>query len=488
MNFWSERIVERARLRPHDRFISDPRHSVTSKQYEDETSRLLSVLHKLGLGPSNRVIITLPRGTALAVLSGAMLRGEIAALTLGRYEVASSMDSVCKTLGPHAIIQLAVDAQPTNGFFTSDQVTDEEIRLGSEKVAIRIVQHLGTRRSSPPELAWLLQTSGSTRAPRLVMMDRQNLVERARGEVRDFGLSPQDHLLGFLTFAHDLGLNQFLSALASGSELFIQNQPFIASLAQSLSENIATGITGTPLMWKQLFQQVRDSRPVFTSLRFITVSGGSLPETSFNDLRSLFPNAEILRTYGQTETFRSLLHRGTATHSLGRPLQNVQLKLKADGELIHSGAGQMLGYFGNESATQEKLRADGIHTGDIFRVDENGEYHYIGRKDDMVKRFEYRLHLGEIEETVRLHSDIENVIVLARSAPPGDIRETLLRAYVSLSKSSKITEDDVIKHCKTLLAPNKIPDSVMFVQDFPMTESRKIDRQTLLREWINEDV
>lgn len=486
-NFWESRIRERAKVRPLDRFFSDPRGSVNSRQYDEETSRLLAVFSRCGIGVRDRIVVTLPRGTALALVGGAALRGTIAFLNLARYEVLTAMASVCETLEPRAVISLASDPVTRNSGFVADSVHEDEIRIGSEKLSIRIEIHSGPRKKGPEDLAWLLQTSGSTRSPRLVMISDENLVTRAQGEVRDFSLSQKDILLNFLTFAHDLGLNQFFSTLASGAELQIQNQPFIASLAQSLSENTSTGITGTPLMWKQLFYHLNESgqHPRYESLRFATVSGGSLDESSLQELSALFPRAEIFRTYGQTETFRSLFHRGLKTHSLGKPLSDVQLHLESDGELIHRGAGQMLGYFGNEHATQEKLQSDGIHTGDIFKVDSSGEYHYIGRKDDLVKRFEYRLHLGEIEEVLKLLPTVSNAVLISRPAKAGDLRGTLLRAFVQ--SKAPLSEDEVLRHCKAHLAPNKIPDSIHFVEGFPATESRKIDRLKLLGDWLKED-
>lgn len=486
-NFWDDRIRAHASARPHDSFISDPRGSATSLQYEEETSRLLATLTRLGIGSADRLLTTLPRGTALALISGAALRGSIPALTMGRYEVSTGLESVSRSLEPRAIVYLATDSTPTSPFFNAARIYDEDVRVGNDLVPIKIAIHEGDRKPGPGSLSWLLQTSGSTREPRLVMISDENLVTRAQGEVRDFKLTEKDELLNFLTFAHDLGFNQFLSALASGAKLRIQNQPFIASLAQSLSQNTTTGITGTPLMWKQLFQHVDglDSKTRFTSPRFVTVSGGSLDQASISRLQKIFPLAEVLRTYGQTETFRSLLHRGIQTHSLGRPIQDVHLSLTDKGELLHRGAGQMMGYFANTTATTEKVGPDGIRTGDLFRIDSGGEYHYLGRMDDMVKRFEYRLHLGEIEDTIRLLSDVKDVVLIARPASPGDIRETLLRAYVVAAKAS--SETAVLTHCKAHLAPNKIPDSVRFVDALPVTESRKVDRQKLLREWMDED-
>lgn len=192
-------------------------------------------------------------------------------------------------------------------------------------------------------------------------------------------------------------------------------------------------ISGTPLLWTQII--ARDPKP-FRGFGYLTVSGGSLPSRQLTELAAVFPGAEIIRTYGQTETFRTLLCRDPGVDTLGFPIEGVSAKILRDdgsecesdepGELVHSGAGEMLGYFGEASVSRE-----GIRTGDIFARGTTG-FRYLGRRDDMIKRFDSRVHLKEIELAVSDCAGVIDAAVIARAAPEEDVRQTLIRAYVQL--------------------------------------------------------
>lgn len=477
MNFWNDVFRERGSLRADETFISDPSSLLGFKKYDLETTRLLECLRENGLSPGDRVLVTVPRGVSLAAVCGTLLRGSMPGMTIAPVDVAASLEKVQKILKPRALIGLATDPR-----FSQNSKTGGipfQFAVDGTKSELRIVFENEHGPRSPADLGWILQTSGSTSQPKLVMISKADLLARASGEVRDFEITSHDHILNFLSFSHDLGLNQLLVALVSGARLGIQNQPFISSLAASLETGI-TGITGTPLVWTQLLHFLgKQNRRSFHALRYFTISGGSLPAETRVELKKIFPNATMIRTYGQTETFRSLIKIDGTSDDLGRPLCDVNLSLKADGELVHSGVGTMMGYYGGPTTTS-------IETGDLFEIDPSENFRYLGRKDDMIKRFEHRLHLSEVESAIASFPSIRECIALSRPAPENDLRMNLVRVFVR-ADANGADEATLMTHCKKILPSYKVPDAIRVLSLLPVTSSQKIDRRKLLEEWIKDD-
>lgn len=503
MNIWSERIRHWSKSTPDAIAVADERWAITFRELESITTQLVARLKSAGVQPSDRVILALPRSTSLAVIAHALLRAEFCGLVIDRGYIASTIGSVSFSLQPKAVISLKADHSLVMSKLGPMAKKVEEIGFqlhhlnkADEFIAL-IDRSKASEVESPPDLRWLLQTSGTTKDPRLVMIGEENLSVRAIGEVRDFKLTGADRVLNHLSFSHDLGLNQLLSTLIAGAGLRIQTGPLILSLAKALKEFKPSGITGTPMMWTQLLAATKEQ---FPSLRYLTVSGGSLATAALEELQLAFPNASIFRTYGQSETFRTLLNAVNSDPSLGFPIpgvnaflvncENSESQIDEPGELVHAGDGAMLGYWQDVNSTRQKLTSTGIRTGDLFRQDAKGAFHYIGRNDDMLKRFEHRFNICEIESAIfdeqGIAKVIEEVAVVAKPAPPKDPRQVLLAAFVRLADGATLTPDDLLRDLQQKLPSFKVPDRVIVLTEFPRTVSFKIDRSALQKTWLAE--
>lgn len=208
-----------------------------------------------------------------------------------------------------------------------------------------------------------------------------------------------------------------------------------------------------------------------------------MPRRFLLKLAQLFPGAEIIRTYGQTETFRTLICRDIENESQGLPIKGVSATIDDDGQLVHASAGQMMGYFGDVTSAPG---AQGVRTGDLF-VRKTDGFHYLGRNDDMIKRFEARFHLRELELVIAEINGVADAAVVAKPAAPADTRQTLLKAFVQLRDDVTVDSVEIIEFCKSNLASYKIPDEIAFVKSFPRTASEKIDRKALLDLWYEDD-
>lgn len=500
MTKWRVALEEWVSNSPERRAIMDDHFDLTWKDVEE----ILKDLSTIPLDWSEPLIIAGQRSSHSVLAIWWTLISEGVGLVVERQQLATMLPRVVGAVSAHNLMVHEADLKGFEDLFQAigydlgqmtvlDAFQPDPI-LG--KPVILPFKKLEQVQRCPSECGWMLMTSGSTMAPKLVMIDRQDLIARSAGEVRDFELKKEDIILNVLPTSHDVGFNQVLSWILSGAQLVIQGYSSAEKFKSKLSTNGITGVSGTPMMWAAFLKKTTANEQ-FPKLRYFTVSGGVLSLSEIKRLCYAFPNATLIRTYGQTETFRSLMAKDgpgsepKETH--GYPLPDVRLKIYdefraetadgCEGELAHEGVGAMLGYFPNPLKWRE------IRTGDYFRRTEAGDYRFVGRRDDLIKRWEVRMHLSELEEALRAYPDTLQACALSR--PANDARQNELAAFVVMKEDAymnrSLSEAAVMEYCKQVLPPSKVPDKIFLERSFPETASRKLDRQALRKKWESPD-
>lgn len=499
MNIWRQRI-EDWRATRLDLAVRSHDDQITWNQIAKISEELKAKTQGIGVEPVPIVILAVPRSPMACALAAGLLASDVCGMAVERNTVIVMLPGVLACTSADAILIKATDLEMfkavTEGYRPQSLLTAPDYLLLTK-------ERLGANRNNnvPRSAKWLIQTSGTTRAPKIVMISGEDLINRAEGEIREFENLADDEILNALPLSHDVGFNQILSWLMVGFTLNVFNKLSSSELFRVLDQDSITGVSGTPLLWIGLLREIPNSAvPAIKNqtLKYLTVSGGSLDVDIINRLRSHFQRVTVIKTYGQTETFRSLIsktHAGEAlTASLGFPLPGVKLELLDDagapvsgaghGQLVHSGHGTMLGYMKASQDLEEPKLAGKVETGDYFDRTADGHYFYRGRRDDLIKRWEHRLFLSETEEAIREFPNIEQATVLHR--PVKDARQNEMAAFVILKKGeTQDVRNAVLRHCKTWLAPHKVPDEIFVLPTMPQTESLKVDRKQLLSYWEN---
>lgn len=356
------------------------------------------------------------------------------------------------------------------------------------------------------EFSWLLNTSGSTGESKAVMISSQNLFDRTIGEIQLFQIKNQSHILNILPFCHDLGLNQLLTTLYTGSLIEIFNKKLPAEFARRMQINNMDGLTGMPEVWNNFLEIAKSKNLQMDYSGYLTISGGSMSVEKLNQLRNVFNKAKIYKTYGQTETFRTLAQTDQAEivdDNAGGFISGVSGALVTDegkiceigqvGELIHFGAGTMSGYWMNPVQTESKLAMplipsrseNGIRTGDYFKQLANQRLKYIGRNDDQVKINGSRFQLAEIENCILQIPTVDQVCVIKHTDSSAVHLHENIIGFIILKKESQVTDKQIKEHCILNLEKYKIPREIIVCDFFPHTTTFKIDRQALLEKYIN---
>jgi acyl-CoA synthetase (AMP-forming)/AMP-acid ligase II len=281
------------------------------------------------------------------------------------------------------------------------------------------------RRLLDTDLAAILYTSGSTGAPKGVMLTHANLLVGARSVARYTEQTPDDRLLSLLPFSFDYGLNQLLTSCLLAARIVVMPVSIPSAIVGTIVKEGVTGFAAVPPAWMQVVKYLDEVKTPLPTLRYVTNSGGKIPVPTLEAMPRVFPGVRIYLMYGLTEAFRSTFldpaKFDAKKGSMGQAVPNVETFVVVHGrglaepgetgELVHRGSFISRGYWGRPEATAGKIRpapelADIlgdeklVWSGDLVRMDEDGDLWFVGRADGMIKSMGFRLSPNEVEEIV----------------------------------------------------------------------------------------
>ncbi|MFI6367721.1 class I adenylate-forming enzyme family protein [Nocardia sp. NPDC050630] len=344
----------------------------------------------------------------------------------------------------------------------------------------------------PADLCAIAYTSGTTGHPKGAMQSHRAILLNCALTATMHGRTRDDIVVTALPAAHVYGNVAINSTFLAGGTVVLMERFDAAAALKLIAAERATMFEGVPAMYSMILADDALAGADLTSLRMTTVGGQTFSVDTLRkwQRRSGVPMIEL---WGMTE----LAGLGT-THtpyapavpgSIGVALPGVDIRIVAldgsdretavgeAGELLVRGPLVMLGYFGNDAATAEVVRADGwMRTGDVAYVDDTGHYFVVDRIKDMIVTAGYNVYPAEIERVIASHPDVAMVAVGRR---PDDVRGEIAVAYVVPNSGARPSESDILDHCRDGLAAYKRPRAVVFVDQLPTTASGKIMRRKL---------
>jgi long-chain acyl-CoA synthetase len=342
----------------------------------------------------------------------------------------------------------------------------------------------------PKELSTICYTSGTTGFPKGAMLDHRSVVlnaamtaamnVRTERDIQFTGL-PLPHVYG--TVVMNLS---FLLGLT-----FVMLEKFDARRAlESIERHKVSIIDGVPTMYLYMLAHPDFEKFDLSSLRVAVVGGQSMPAAKSLEWQKR-SGAPILELWGMTELAGpGIMQHSYCENRLGSvgimmPFMQGRIADPLDasktlpdgevGELMVKGPLNMLGYYGNETATKETIEPDGwLHSGDLCKMDAEGYFYIVDRKKDMILTAGYNIYPAEIERVIAGHPSVAMVGVGAKpDATKGEI------AYIVLKQGASADATGVLDHCRQHLAAYKMPREVQFVPALPTTSSGKIMRRQL---------
>jgi acyl-CoA synthetase (AMP-forming)/AMP-acid ligase II len=339
-------------------------------------------------------------------------------------------------------------------------------------------------------LALLIHTSGSTGLPKGVMLSHANITAACEAITTYLGNSASDIVLSVLPLSFGYGITQMVTmAMAGGTLVLERSFAFPRKILERLQEEKATGFPLVPAM-AALLTGMKDLQPgLLPDLRYITSAAAAMPPTLSQGLQQLFPAARLFLMYGQTECLRATYlapeEASLRPLSVGKAIPGTRAFVADEegraiaagkiGELVVEGPHVMSGYWGDSLASVRSLSPAGagrrLHTGDLFRMDEDGFLYFVSRRDDIIKTRGEKVSPQEVERALYALAGIREAAVGGVDDP---IFGQTIRAYVALEEGSALTERDIIRHCAGMLEDYMVPRSVEFRDRLPRTTTGKI--------------
>ncbi|USQ87996.1 amino acid adenylation domain-containing protein [Streptomyces phaeoluteigriseus] len=358
----------------------------------------------------------------------------------------------------------------------------------------------------PHNLAYVIYTSGSTGRPKGVMIEHRSYAHHCRVIADAYGIAPGERvaLLSALTF--DVAMDQIAATLVAGATVVVADPVFWTpdELPARLAEHGVTVLEITPSYYRAVLESPH--LPLLDSLKLMNVGSDVVTGLDARRWTETGLPARFLCNYGPTEaTVTCLLHpvpetpaEGDAAGALplGRPVPGTRAYiLDADlrpvpvgvpGELYLGGVRLARGYHRRPDLTAERFVPDPFatepgrrlyRTGDLTRHRPDGTIEFLGRIDHQVKVRGLRIELGEIEAALARHPALQEAVVTAPRTAPGERR---LAAYLVARPDSPMPGVAELRgHLGALLPEYMIPSVWVPLDAFPLTASKKIDRNAL---------
>lgn len=355
------------------------------------------------------------------------------------------------------------------------------------------------------DLAAILYTSGSTGRPKGVMLSHRQLMAGASIVSTYLGITGRDRILAVLPFSFDAGLNQLTTSFQQGATLVLTTFVFAREIVQMLAKEQITGLAGVPTLWSLLAQPSATlHKTKLPHLRYITNTGGAMPQPVLKTLRQVLPTTDIVLMYGLTEAFRStylppdqLDRRPT---SMGKAIPDTEILVVNEhghpckpgevGELVHRGPTVSMGYWGQPELTAKVLRPHPYlpkelgdqervcYSGDLVTMDEEGFLYFVGRRDTMIKSSGFRISPTEVEEALFSSGKLVGAAVIGI---PDEVLGQAIKAFVVLKSGDPVTSQDLLAHCGEKLPRYMVPKTIEVVEELPKTSSGKVDYPALRR-------
>ncbi|MFZ2175487.1 MAG: acyl-CoA synthetase [Rhodococcus sp. (in: high G+C Gram-positive bacteria)] len=334
--------------------------------------------------------------------------------------------------------------------------------------------------------ALIVYTSGTTGAPKGVVLSRRAVAASLDGLAEAWQWTPDDVLVHGLPLFHVHGLVLgVLGALRVGS-------PLVHTVRPTPEAYAAAGGSlyfGVPTVWSRVCAD-REAARALAGARLLVSGSAPLPAPVFEDLVALTGAAPIER-YGMSETIITVSTRYDGERRpgwVGLPLDGVRTRLRAEsgalaphdgeslGQLEIAGPTLFVGYLNNPVKTAESLTDDGwFKTGDIAVIGSDGFHRIVGRESvDMIKSGGYRIGAGEVEQALLAHPGVREAAVVGE--PDVDLGQRIVAYVVGDAQDGK----SIIDFVATSLSVHKRPREIRVVDALPRNAMGKVQKKALL--------
>ncbi|NGO74474.1 amino acid adenylation domain-containing protein [Streptomyces sp. YC504] len=460
--------------------------SLTYAELDARAEALAADLAGRGVGPETVVSVVLPRGVNVVVALLGVLKAGGAYLPVDPAYAAARLPYVLPTARPHLILADAGTSRLVPETDIPVRLLDEvDLHATAEGAALR-------PKAGPDNLAYVIYTSGSTGVPKGVGVTQATVVNAVDTMVEQAGAQDGLRILVAASFGFDVATFETFAALTTGGTAEIVRD--VLELAERDNWDVDV-ICSVPSAFAELVDQLAD-RIDPTALN---ISGEVLTPVLAERVRSRWPKARVINSYGPSETFYATAHLLDPQQAygngvpIGAPFPGVRayilgpglglLPPDTPGELYLAGAGR--GYHRQSRLTADHFVPDPYgppgsrmyRTGDLARLTRDGELLHLGRIDTQVKIRGYRVEPAEVEAALTTHPQIAQVAVVTQH--PGD-KAPFLAAYLVPAEGATVPDAaEIQEHLADRLPEYMVPAAYVPLERLPLSPNGKLDLKAL---------
>ncbi|MFM9887628.1 MAG: class I adenylate-forming enzyme family protein [Burkholderiales bacterium] len=511
------RLAHHAAMRPDAAALRDARARLTWSELRIWVDTLAHTLDALGLRHGDRVCVWLPnRVEATVVLLACSRNGYVCNPSLHQNYTVAEVLTLMERLSAVALFAqpgYGSDAKEANIFGHARKVASLKhlFSLAPPASAHGIAE--GARPfpspdanlqpalpvvDDPDKIVYLAFTSGTTGRPKGVMHSDNTLLANGRSMVRDWHHDASTILLSLSPLSHHIATVGIEQMLAAGFEMVVNDPPEGMRPIDWIIASGATYVMGVPTHAIDILAEMR-SRGLKQLGRVKTfyMAGSTIPPAtarSFLDLGIKPQNIYGMTENGSHQYTMPTDDENTITATCGKACHGYEVKLwNAENHDIEVALGEIgeiggrggvltLGYFDNQAATEQSFNRHGwFMSGDLGRLDANGNLEIVGRKKDVIIRGGHNIYPSQIEDHAKKHPDIR----VAAAIPVADDRlgERVCLAIIT-ANGAALSGEAVLAHLAASgLSKYDMPELYIQMDAFPLTASGKVLKRELV-EWL----
>ncbi|TCI85724.1 non-ribosomal peptide synthetase [Tenacibaculum sp. M341] len=355
--------------------------------------------------------------------------------------------------------------------------------------------------NSPEDLCYVLYTSGTTGKPKGVMLEHKNVVRLLINSELQFEFSENDVWAMFHNHCFDFSVWEMYGALLYGGTLVVlssQEAKDPSIYLEKVLRHKVTVLSQTPTAFDGFMKACESSQSRTPNLRYVIFGGEALTPSKLSVWHESNPSVKLINMYGITEVTVHTSFKEITSQEMNKNASNIGQSIPTTlmylfdgeqnlvpqgvtGEIYVGGLGVARGYLNKEALTNERFIQNPFKTndilyrsGDLARLEENGELSYVGRTDHQIQLKGHRIELSEIEYQLLTHETITDAFVLMKENAQGD---TFLCAYF-IAKEELGTEL-LREHLSVRIPTYMMPSYFMQIDEIPQTHNNKIDVRKL---------
>jgi len=488
--------------------------SISYKELSDSTDRFAALLQSIGLEVRDRLLICLKNSLAYPVsFFGAVKAGVIAVPTSTllsgsevRYLASDSQAkaivlsaSMYKNLVPYLESLDNLGHVIVSGIGSTDDLeTPKGIQVYAlDQVLPETDPIAEPYNSKTGEPAYLIYTSGTTGFPKGVLHSHRSLLGRMPASEHWFNFKANDRIMhsGKFNWTYVLG-SALMDPLYHGHTVIAyegKNDP--GTWVELIKKHGCTIFIGVPTIYRQIIQKTGAGKADTPTLRHCMSAGEHLSSEMVAAWQERF-GQDIYEAIGMSEISYYIshsIHNPIRPGSAGFVQPGHQVYLLDPETLEEVGTeeegmicvrdddpGLFLEYWQLEEETSKACRNGYFFTGDYAKRDVDGYIWFIGRKDDIINTFGYRVSPHEVERVMKTHPKVADCVALGMDVDAG---KTLVAiAVIGHDQISAEEEAEILEYGQKNLARYKCPKLIYVRENFPRTKNGKVLRQELIKE------